>query len=186
MLESGASALPPRIYLLGFMGSGKSALGAKLARRLDYAFEDLDARIVERAGCSIRELFAARGEGYFRALEGEMLRETAAWNQTLVALGGGTPCFGDNMDWIVANGFSVYLRVPVAVLLGRLRKRQQERPLIAGLDPAQLEAFIRETLDKREPYYSRAHWCLDAAGMSPAEVETGLRRVWAGHQAGES
>ncbi len=165
------------------MGSGKSALGAKLARRLDYRFEDLDLCITSRAGCSIRELFAARGEASFRVLEGDMLRETSAWDRTLVALGGGTPCFGDNMDWILAHGFGIYLNVPVGVLLGRLRKRQDERPLLAGMDADQLESFIRDTLIRREPYYTRAHWTVEAAGMNPGEVESGLRKAWAQHQA---
>ncbi len=157
---------PSRIYLLGFMGSGKSALGRKLARYVGYGFVDLDDLIVAKAGMDIPSIFSASGEAHFRALEAETLRETAALEQHIIALGGGTPCFGDNMDWINANGHSVYLRLPVEVLFGRLRKKKAGRPLIAAMDDAELRQYVAGTVSERSFHYGQASHIMDVMNCS--------------------
>jgi shikimate kinase len=166
---------PERIYLLGFMGSGKSALGAKLARYAGYAFADLDVLIERAAGMDIPAIFAASGEDGFRALEADTLRSTAALPRHVIALGGGTPCFGDNMDWVRAHGHSVYLRLPVDVLFGRLRRKKAGRPLIAELDDPALRRFIALRLGEREPFYARAAQTLEVLGLDAKQVAAALR-----------
>jgi shikimate kinase len=166
---------PSRIYLMGFMGSGKSGLGAKLARRLQYEFRDLDALITEREGRAVTEIFAESGEAYFRKAETEVLHGTGTYERTLIALGGGTPCFGQNMDWISRNGWSIYLRIPVDTLLGRLRKRKDSRPLLASLNDDDMRAYIERTLEQRRPYYERADVILDAENLTPEQSEAALR-----------
>lgn len=174
--RANSPVLPQRIYLLGFMGSGKSVLGAKLAARLGYDFCDLDALITGREGRSVSIIFAEDGEAYFRKVETETLISTAERNQTLIALGGGTPCFGHNMEWISRNGLSVYLRVPVPTLLGRLKKKRAGRPLLESLDDNALRDYIERTLELRRPFYEQAAVVLDAEGMTPGEVEAALHR----------
>lgn len=159
---------------MGFMGSGKSKLGAKLARRLNYEFRDLDTLITEREGRPVTAIFAEHGEAFFRKAEAEMLHATDAFHQTIIALGGGTPCFGQNMDWISRNGWTVYLRIPVATLLGRLRKRKDSRPLLSALNDDEMLEYIKRTLEQRRPFYERAHVILDAENLSPEETEEAL------------
>lgn len=171
----GNEALPDRLYLMGFMGSGKSALGAKLAHRLGYTFLDLDQAIAEQEGRSVPEIFSADGEAFFRKRETEVLHGTASLTRTLIALGGGTPCFNQNIDWINQHGLSIYLSIRTETLLGRLRRKKSGRPLLADLDDEGLRTFIEQTLNKREPYYRRAHFVLDAEGKTPEEAERIIR-----------
>jgi len=166
---------PSRIYLMGFMGSGKSGLGAKLARRLQYEFRDLDALITEREGRAVTKIFAESGEVYFRKTETEVLHSTATFERTLIALGGGTPCFGQNLDWISRHGWSIYLRIPVDTLLGRLRKRKDSRPLLAALSDDEMRDYIERTLEQRRPFYERADVILDAENLTPEESAAALR-----------
>ena len=99
-------------FLIGYMGSGKTTLGRAVAARTGIRFIDLDDYIEEREGCSIREIFASRGEDAFRAIERDALQEVSRMADTLVACGGGTPCFGDNMDLLNRCGLTVYLDAP--------------------------------------------------------------------------
>jgi shikimate kinase len=165
---------PSRIYLLGFMGSGKSALGRKLARYVGYGFVDLDDLIVANAGMDIPAIFDASGEAHFRTLEAETLRETVSLQRHIIALGGGTPCFGENMDWVNTNGHSVYLRLPVEVLFGRLRKKKAGRPLIASMEDDELRAFIEGKVSERSVYYTMARQILDVLGMNARQVAEAL------------
>lgn len=149
------------IYLIGFMGSGKSHTGQQLADALGIPFVDLDDRIETLAGCSIAQLFEEKGEGYFRELEAQALRTTPADAPAVISCGGGTPCFHQNMDWIKTNGRSIYLKASVPLLVKRLKKGQEQRPLIRGLNEPELTAFIVERLTQREFFYSQAEMVLN-------------------------
>lgn len=147
------------IFLLGYMGCGKTTLGRAVADSSGVAFIDLDEYVEARAGMSISEIFASQGEAAFRSMEREMLRELAAredGSPMIVACGGGTPCFGDNMELMNCLGTTVHLVAPRWRLFERLSVARAERPLIAALDDAELERFIAEKLDQRLPWYSRA------------------------------
>lgn len=144
------------VYLIGFMGSGKSYTGMQFAKALALPFVDLDTRMEKIENRSIANIFEAEGEAYFRDLEAKTLRDTLADDPAVISCGGGTPCFFQNMDWINANGLSIYLKAEVPLLVKRLQKGQEQRPLIRGLDESELERFIASRLEAREPFYARA------------------------------
>lgn len=145
-----------RIYLVGFMGSGKSHTGRQLAQLLGYPFLDLDALIEERAGMDIPSIFAREGENGFRQREREALHSTRRLEEIIVACGGGAPCFFDNMEWMNQHGLTIYLEAPVPVLAQRLMPGREHRPLIAGLAEEDLPAFIEEKLANRDPIYRQS------------------------------
>lgn len=138
------------------MSSGKSSLGKKLARLLEVDFIDLDNKIIEVEGKSISQIFNQNGEAYFRKIEAKMLSSITKNTQAVVALGGGTPCFGSNIEYINKVGLSLYLEVPVKVLLGRLKTKSKTRPLIANLTSEELSIFVKEQLKERSPFYKQA------------------------------
>lgn len=149
--------LPDRIYLIGFMGSGKSTAGKRLASRLGYQFRDLDNMIERQYKTSIPLLFEQYDEQAFRLLERDMLHETTNLHKTVIATGGGTPCFFDNMDFINENGCSVYFEFPPSALANRLQHAKRKRPLLNEVKPEQLTDNIAARLEKRLPYYEQAH-----------------------------
>ncbi|RMG18759.1 MAG: shikimate kinase [Bacteroidetes bacterium] len=150
------------VFLIGFMGAGKTTLGKAVAPLASFDFLDLDDRIVEMAGASIPEIFAREGEQGFRLRERAALESLSALKRPcLVACGGGTPCFHDNMQWMNAHGHTIYLRPDIAILAGRLRLQQAQRPLIREVPPHELEAFITRLLAHREPYYLQAYMVLE-------------------------
>ena len=146
------------IFLIGFMGSGKSSLGKKLSTRLDRDFVDLDSLIEEREGKSISSIFSEKGEAYFRKVESEILHSLNVDKQSVVSLGGGACCSDENWNFLENNGLIIYLKEKPEVLLGRLRVNKSKRPLIANLDDNDLTNFIQEKLDERSIYYEKAHF----------------------------
>ncbi len=157
------------IFLIGFMGSGKTYWGRRLAPALGCAFLDLDAWIEEGEQRTIADIFAGSGETGFRVLEQQYLHRLAALPPAVVATGGGTPCFFDNMDWMKRRGHTIYLETPPGILAGRLKKGRDRRPLLKSLDDAGLEIFIRERLAAREPFYRQAEAILTQTGDSEAD-----------------
>jgi shikimate kinase len=145
-----------RIYLIGFMGSGKSFAGRRLAGELGLPFLDLDLYLEEKAGRTIFRIFEEAGETAFRKMEAAALRETERFSAAVIACGGGTPCFGGNMEWMNAHGLTIYLETPVELLVERLISETAHRPLLHGLDRPGLRRYIEEKLAQRAPYYRRA------------------------------
>ncbi len=150
-----------RVYLLGFMGSGKTTIGRQLSRDLQWKFIDLDDYIEQREGLSIKEIFAQKGEEGFRRIETQALTEIAHIDGAVIAAGGGTPCFGTNMDTMRASGLTIYINVAPADLASRLRKAKDNRPLIAQKTDDELLGYITQKLQEREPFYRRAHMAVD-------------------------
>ncbi len=145
-----------RIYLTGFMGSGKSAVGRRLAERLGLPFVDLDEEIEKRAGLRVREIFEWHGESDFRRLEQETLRATGELGDVVVATGGGTVTFEANARWIRENGLSVWLNPAFATIVGRIGGLgKKDRPLFR--DEVQALALYRERL----PAYRQADLTVD-------------------------
>jgi shikimate kinase len=146
----------PRIYLMGFMGAGKSSLGKKLAKELQFDFYDLDDLIIEQEKQTIAEIFKNKGEPYFRKLETQVLKGTIEFEKAVIALGGGTPCRQENINWIRQHGYSIYLQLSVNHLTSRLLPRKAKRPLIADLSDEEIRNFVVQKLSEREVFYAQA------------------------------
>lgn len=156
-----------KIVLLGYMGSGKSTIAAGLAKKLQISTFDLDNFIAINEKMSINELFRLKGEIYFRKIETYYLKELLSKNEGLViALGGGTPCYGNNMQEILKGSTSVYLKASIKTLADRLEKEKLSRPLIAGLPENGLEEFIAKHLFERRNYYEQANHIISIDGKT--------------------
>jgi shikimate kinase len=162
-----------KIFLIGFMGCGKSTKAKQLAAKLDCQVIDLDAVMVEQEGKTIAEYFAAYGEAGFRELEKETLHHYPYPETCVVATGGGLPCFFDNMEWMNANGRTIYLQMEPSALVSRLHNRQK-RPLIADMDDEQLLAFIEIKLQERDPFYTKAQIIIDAFDLDAERLVSAL------------
>ena len=145
-----------RIFLIGYMGAGKTTLGKAFARAMGLTFIDLDWYIEERFHKTIRQLFTERGEDGFRDLEKRMLHEASEFEDVVISVGGGTPCFFDNMEYMNAAGETVFLDVDIKVLFRRLKVAKQQRPLLDGKTDEELMLFIQEALQTRLPFYTKA------------------------------
>lgn len=162
-----------RIFLIGYMGAGKTTVGKQLASRMGLSFVDLDLHIEARYHKSVRELFAERGEDAFREIERNMLREVAEFENVLVSTGGGSPCFFDNMEFMNRSGQTVYLKVSVQELTKRLETCRQTRPVLKDRSGESLFRFIDENIQKRELYYNQASVVFDAENMlTESDVQT--------------
>ena len=158
------------VFLIGFMGSGKTTWGKKIANALQLPFVDLDHEIVENIGMSIPEYFKAHGEDNFRKLEQEYLQKQSG-RIAVISTGGGTPCFFDNMDWINKNGLSLYLYHTSKSLWWRLSQSDvNKRPVLKGLSGEELFDFIDSKLKEREPYYNQAHIKFEQIHTSLEEI----------------
>ncbi len=159
------------LSIVGLPGAGKTTLGRQLASHFNRPFLDLDAAIEARTGRSVREVFAGEGEAGFRAVEAAALRAVlAAGGPPLVlATGGGTPCFHDNMALLNQAGITLWLDVPVAELAARLAPEEvAKRPLLAAAGGA--EAWLRETLAARKQFYAQARVRCAVACTLPAVI----------------
>lgn len=147
------------IILVGMMSSGKTTLGKKLARTLNYQFIDLDKLIEKDQGMEISAIFKQHGEAYFREVESRILKETAAMKGIVLASGGGTPCFFDNMEVIRKMGISVFLDVPAQDLARRIESHgKDDRPILSG--STSLVETLQSRITDRLPYYTQADFTL--------------------------
>ena len=157
-----------KVFLLGLPGSGKTTLGKQLAERLQRPFIDLDSEIEKDSGCAIQELFSRHGEEYFRDLESRILESRCKENSDFVmATGGGTPCFRNNLSLILRSGRSLFLDVPVETIASRIHTPDlSERPLLASLEPAALISKLRSMRSERVNYYSKADVVLTGSDIT--------------------
>ncbi|HUX58666.1 MAG TPA: shikimate kinase [Bacteroidales bacterium] len=153
------------VYIIGFMGCGKSTAGRKLASHLGWSFIDLDKKIEKYSGKTISELFSEYGETYFRNIESEVLRSFKSLTNTVISTGGGTPCHDTNMDYMLESGLTIYLKLTANQLKNRLAESKGKRPLIKGLGSAELLSFIEEKLAFREKWYNRAEIIIEAISL---------------------
>ncbi|NTW25654.1 MAG: shikimate kinase [Lentimicrobium sp.] len=144
------------VFLVGYMGCGKSTAGKKLAKSLGYHFFDLDEEIEKLTGKNIQQIFSAEGEDAFRILEHSVLVSLSNRKNIVVATGGGTPCYFDNIKLMKDAGITVYLRMNAESLAKRLLLAKTKRPLIEGITAKELPAFIKEHLSRREDFYNQA------------------------------
>lgn len=165
------------IYLIGFMGTGKSFVGNLLAKRLYCPFHDLDRDIEHLAHSNINAIFASHGEPWFRLLERRALHNATFRTPGVIATGGGTPCFFDNMAWMNRTGTTVFLDTSTDLLVRRLWPGRAKRPLIKDMSADALAAFIDARLAARRPFYEQAalHYAID--GEHPLVEEDLLAKL---------
>jgi shikimate kinase len=147
-----------RIFLIGFMGSGKTHWGKILSRQINLPYFDLDEVIVASEKMSVQQIFHDKGEEYFRMKEQEVLEALVEdHNDVIISTGGGTPCFFNNIDFMKQQGKVVWLNTSVDMLLGRLLKQKHSRPLIKNISDSDLKSYIIKKLQDRKMYYEQAH-----------------------------
>ena len=158
------------IFLIGYMGAGKTAVGRALARRYGLEHIDLDWRIEQRFHQKIADMFATVGEEGFRRREQNMLHEVMEMEDVVVSVGGGTPCFFDNMEQMNVAGQTIYLQCTVGVLVERIMRSQNKRPIVANKSQEELTQFVAEHLAEREPIYLRAKHILHTTELNLTEI----------------
>jgi shikimate kinase len=164
-----------RIFLTGYMGSGKSTIGRKVAALMGINFIDLDKYIEERNFKSVPDIFAQDGEAAFRLKERQALQEVAQFEEIVVGTGGGAPCFFENMKLMNESGITIYLAPDNDTLAYRLLKSKTERPLIAGKSREELQLFIQQALEKRAPFYEQSKIII--RGKNDVQPEEVLRLI---------
>ena len=138
------------------MASGKTTFGRALARQTGMQHIDLDFYIEQRFHSTVREIFTKKGEAEFRRIEGAMLREVGEMTDVVISCGGGTPCFGDNMDYMNSRGLTVCLQASDEVIADRIIQAGSKRPLMAGKSREEILSTMKEHMKARKPYYDRA------------------------------
>ncbi|MBC6492560.1 shikimate kinase [Flavihumibacter stibioxidans] len=164
-----------RVYLIGFMGSGKSFWGRKLSAAMKVPFFDLDDEIVQREQKPITEIFSEKGEEYFRRLEKDILEQLTETNEDMIlSCGGGTPCFFGNIDYMKGRGKVVWLNTSTNVLVERLLKEKTHRPLLRDIPDEDMKAFIVRKLHDRKLYYEQAHLILKEETLSSEQLQQAI------------
>ncbi len=144
------------LFIIGYMASGKTTIGRALARKTGLRHIDLDFYIEQRFHSTVREIFANKGEAEFRRIESAMLREVGEMTDVIVSCGGGTPCFGDNMDYMNSRGLTVCLQASDDVIADRIIDAGNKRPLMAGKSKDEVLTTLREHMKVRKPFYDKA------------------------------
>ncbi|MFP4023488.1 MAG: shikimate kinase [Thiohalospira sp.] len=156
-----------RIFLIGFMASGKSTFGKKLATKLDKPFIDLDNFIEEKFNTTIRILMYEKGEDEFRIIEKEALLEVIDKHKdAVISTGGGTPCFYDNLGVMNRNGKTIYIEVDVPTLVNRLINAKKDRPLIWGKSKEDLTVYAIELMNRRKANYEQANYKVNGKNLN--------------------
>jgi len=168
-----------KIVLLGYMASGKSSIGKQLSKKLSMKFLDLDDYIIKKEEMSIAEIFEKKGEVYFRVIENKYLKEVLnTKDQFILALGGGTPCYANNMEEInKGDTVSIYLQGKTKTMINRLIKKKRKRPLIASLADDKIPEFVAKHLFERRLYYELAKITVEIDAKSKKEVTKELKKI---------
>ena len=167
-----------RIFLIGYMGAGKTTIGKRLSKQLGLSFIDLDCFIENRYQRTVNQLFNERGEAEFSVIEQKLLHEVSLFEDVIISTGGGAPCFFDNMEFMNQIGTSIYLKVSITELVERLELCKHTRPLLKDKTKAALYTFIAESLAQREPFYTQASIIFDAeALLDETDVESMTKKL---------
>jgi len=159
------------IFLIGFMGAGKTTIGKKLSKTSNLPFIDLDQIIVEQSGINISDYFSLHGEDSFREFETNILKSISHNQGKIISTGGGTPCFNNNLQWMNDRGTTIYLQLPPRALLKRLSGKEiKSRPLLQGKNEDEILEFITKKLEEREKFYKGAKLIIDAHNINPAQL----------------
>tara|TARA_B100000401_G_scaffold284780_1_gene194637 strand:- start:313 stop:810 length:498 start_codon:yes stop_codon:yes gene_type:complete len=154
------------IFLLGFMGAGKTTIGRDLANSMNFKFIDLDEYIEKKENSTVFDIFNKKGEKHFRHLEHYSLKELILLNNIVIATGGGTPCFFDNISIMNKYGLTIYINVDYQTLLSRIKKTKDKRPLLKNIDDKQMLNFITKKVTEREIYYKQSKKIVNYKNLS--------------------
>lgn len=164
-----------KVFLIGYMASGKTTFGKKLSKTLDLQFIDLDDRIEDTTDRTIKHIFETDGEDTFRKLESDTLKNIIQNEDNFIlATGGGAPCFYNNIKLMLKNGVTVYLELELKTLVNRLISSKIYRPLIWGKTESELNEYADKMLSQRNPYYKQAHIIIDELNPS---VEKAAKKI---------
>ncbi|NOZ45651.1 MAG: shikimate kinase [Chlorobi bacterium] len=154
------------VFLIGFMGCGKTTLGKRIANKLNWQFIDLDTYIEKMQNATVSEIFQNEGEHKFRIYEQTALNEIIKTeNKTIVSTGGGTPCIIENIELMNKNGTTIYLKASYSLLVNRLKNSKKTRPLIKSMNQVELPIFVLKKLAEREPFYKKAQYIVDTKSI---------------------
>jgi len=171
-----------KIFLIGFMGSGKTTQGKKLAKALDKPFIDLDNYIEKKENSTISQIFTTKGEDYFREKESEYLKQVIArYPKSVVSLGGGAACFNNNITQILKGGTAIYIEMPAESLHYRLTQSETQRPLLQNKSLEESLEFIKDLLRRREPFYTQAHITVNGINLTTDKLKEALSLYSAAH-----
>ena len=160
-----------RLYLIGYMGTGKSTLGRKIAKRTELPFLDTDKMVEEAEGATVADIITYAGEEYFRQAERRALEQTAEYEDAVISTGGGLPVWGDNQKWIEEHGVSIYLKRTPEQILSRLSPHgRYKRPKLRGLNDEEVLKVMREGIAEREPIYSKADVVVDCSMVGDDDI----------------
>ncbi len=161
-----------RIFLIGFMGTGKSHWGKIWASQHNLKFIDLDIEIEKKTGLSVEAIFEKKGEDFFREVEADTLKEMDQYENCIIACGGGTPCFKNNMDWMNENGITVLLNSTPSRILENIINDHKERPLLKKINKGELLFFIEMQLKERIDFYNKANVQIQSFELSSNSINT--------------
>lgn len=165
-----------KIFLIGFMGAGKTYWGKALSEKLNIPFFDLDEQVVNSAGQTISEIFTTKGEEQFRLLEADTLHIISECHDKFVlSCGGGTPCYFNNIEYMNQSGITVWINTPHSILLERLMKEKEKRPLVKDLREAELSAFILKKMADRKIYYEQA---TISVNENPMNIDALIQKIF--------
>lgn len=160
-----------RVFLIGFMASGKSTVGKKLANKIALPFIDLDDYIEGKYNTTIRELMNDRGQDIFREIERDSLNSVIKENKSaIISTGGGTPCYFDNMERMKSTGETIYIEVDIPIIVDRLMHSKKERPLVLGKTKEDLSSYVKDLLEKRDAFYKQAKYIVNGKSLKLEEL----------------
>ena len=169
--------LPDRIYIIGYMCSGKSSISRKLAARLGYEAFDTDDLFEEKYHICVQDFFEKYGEDYFRKFESDILKKTGEMHKVVVSTGGGTPCFFDNMQWMKENGTTIFVRISPQTSFYRIMNAKRKRPLVYGKSEDELRQYVENHYNSRLPIYEQADFIVKGENFDIEEVMNYLSQL---------
>ena len=175
VLSSMFKVQSPRIFLIGYMGSGKTSALKHLANKMSWQGIDLDKLFEEKYKISVQDFFHKYDEAAFRKLESQLLKDTINLNNVIIATGGGTPCFFDNMEWMNENGTTVFLKVAPMTAVHRLMQSKKKRPLIEGKTEQEVIDFVNKHYGDRMKFYEQAHITVKGESLDVEELVVRLQ-----------
>ncbi len=166
-----------KFFIIGYMGSGKSTVGKSLSDILNYDFIDLDRLIETEYNQTIPQIFATKGEKEFRSMEHNTLKKLINKNNLIIACGGGTPCFYNNLELMNNNGNTIYLKISLDTLVKRLKTEKDSRPLIANKTDEELRKFVNRQMIKREDVYHQAQYIVKGKELNVNELAVFIKEL---------